>query len=206
MRRWSSSTAAGGPRPSTPNWPPSAPTILRRRSESSFNLIDSHDTIRALTDLGGDKNKLRLMALLQFTTPGAPTIDHGDEAGLTGGKDPDDRRTYPWGQEDQSLLDFYRTIARVRHATPALRTGDFRTLSAPDDGDTYAFARKDGSSAAVVAIQPGRQRPAAHPDSGDLAPDGTVLKDALTNGTPYTVQNGQITVQVNAHWGAVLTP
>src|SRR5205814_3106761 len=41
---------------------------------SSFNLIDSHDTERALNSVGGDKNKLRLLALLQFTTPGAPTI------------------------------------------------------------------------------------------------------------------------------------
>ena len=72
------------------DYPPAAVT-------SSFNLIDSHDTVRALTDAGGDKNTLRLMALLQFTTPGAPTIYYGDEAGMTGGKDPDDRRTYPGG-------------------------------------------------------------------------------------------------------------
>ena len=100
--------------------------------QASLNLINSHDTERALTLAGGDKNRLRQMALLQFTTPGAPTIYYGDEAGLAGGKDPDDRRTYPWGQEDASLLDFYRTLATIRHATPALRSGDWRTLNAPD--------------------------------------------------------------------------
>lgn len=173
---------------------------------ASFNLIGSHDTERALTLAGGDKNKLRLMALLQFTSPGAPTIYYGDEAGLEGGKDPDDRRTYPWGQEDQSLLDFYRTLARIRHATPALRTGDWRTLNAPNSGDTYAFARKDGASVAVVAFNRGGSDTTLDLALGDLVPDGTVLHDQLRTGTTYTVQGGKINLGVNARWGALLLP
>src|SRR5262249_21617345 len=151
-------------------------------------------------------NKLRLLALLQFTVPGAPTIYYGDEAGLTGGRDPDDRRTYPWGHEDQALIDYYRTLAALRHKTLALRSGHWRTLSAPPGGDTDASARKDGASIAVVAFNRGTSDQRLTLQLGDLAADGTVLKDALTNGTPYTVQGGQITVQVGAKWGALLTP
>ena len=48
-----------------------------------------------------------------MTWPGAPTIYYGDEAGVCGFTDPDNRRTYPWGREDQEMLRFYREIIRV---------------------------------------------------------------------------------------------
>ena len=78
-----------------------------------MNLLDSHDTERILwtltpgvettaakelnaTNLAAGKARLRLASLIQFTVPGAPTVYYGDEVGVTGDDDPDDRRTYPW--------------------------------------------------------------------------------------------------------------
>ena len=79
-----------------------------------MNLLDSHDTERLLWTLTpgtgdhgrqGDRTpptwprasaRQRIAALLQFTMPGAPTVYYGDEVGVTGADDPDDRRTYPW--------------------------------------------------------------------------------------------------------------
>jgi len=173
---------------------------------SSMNLIGSHDTERALTIIGGDKNRLRLMALLQFTSEGAPTVYYGDEAGLAGGRDPDDRRTYPWGSEDQSLIAFYRAISRTRHAVSALRTGATTRLLVHDDSRLYAYARHDDRSTAVVAMNLGTADQTLDLDVHGLLPDGAVLKDVLTNGTPYTVQAGQIQVKVGADWGALLVP
>ena len=46
----------------------------------------------------------REAAVIQMTWPGAPTLYYGDEAGLTGWTDPDNRRTYPWGHEDTALI------------------------------------------------------------------------------------------------------
>ena len=59
-----------------------------------------------------------------FTVPGAPTLYYGDEAGLEGGRDPWNRRTYPWGREDHSLLVWCRTLGQLRKHTPALRRGE----------------------------------------------------------------------------------
>ena len=59
----------------------------------------------------------------QMTWPGAPTIYYGDEAGLCGFTDPDNRRTYPWGKEDIVLIDFHRDIIRIHKEHEALRTG-----------------------------------------------------------------------------------
>ena len=129
-----------------------------------MNLIDSHDTERALTQVGGDKNRLRLMALLQFTSPGAPTVYYGDEAGLAGGKDPDDRRTYPWGQEDQSLIHYYQTLGDgAPRDLGACAPATTRTLLAHNDNRLYAYARHDDGSTAVVAFNPGAAAPDAHP-------------------------------------------
>ncbi|HMA35108.1 MAG TPA: alpha-amylase family glycosyl hydrolase, partial [Chloroflexia bacterium] len=172
---------------------------------ASMNLIDSHDTPRALT-LVGDKNRLRLLALLQFTSAGAPTIYYGDEAGLAGGADPDDRRTYPWGHEDTSLIAYYRTLAQTRHQLTALRTGQTTTLLVHNDNRLYAYARQDAQGSAVVAFNLGSAEQTLDLDVHALLADGTVLKDVLTNGTPYTVQGGHLQVHVGAVWGALLIP
>ena len=51
---------------------------------------------------------MREAVVMQMTWPGAPTIYYGDEAGVCGFTDPDNRRTYPWGREDQQMLEFHR--------------------------------------------------------------------------------------------------
>jgi glycosidase len=171
---------------------------------ASMNLIDSHDTQRALTSMGGDKNRLRLMALLQFTSLGAPTVYYGDEAGLAGGGDPDDRRTYPWGSEDTSLIDYYKALAQARHAVPALRDGATTTLLIHNDNRLYAYARQDKSSAAIVAFNLGSTPQTLDLDVHALLPDGAAFKDLINNGAAYTVTGGRLQVQVPADWGALL--
>ena len=101
----------------------------------NMNLLGTHDTPRILTalvdDFEGSREELakrhlshnqyytaqeRLMraSFLQFTLPGAPSIYYGDEAGMEGGKDPFNRRTYPWGREDTDLRDHFLRLGRLR--------------------------------------------------------------------------------------------
>ena len=55
--------------------------------------------------------------------PGVPCIYYGDEVGLPGGTDPDNRRFYPWGREDHGLLEHVRSLTAKRQAEPALIKG-----------------------------------------------------------------------------------
>ena len=109
---------------------------------SLMNLIDSHDTARALwvmtpgtSDTAAKeqnrrrrspsgKQRLKLAALLQYTIPGAPTVYYGDEVGVTGGDDPDNRRTYPWadpgGHPNNALLAYYTSLGHL--GTPCSRS------------------------------------------------------------------------------------
>jgi glycosidase len=131
---------------------------------SMLNLLDSHDTNRALyslTVLGDNglteaKERLKLAAIFQFTYIGAPMVYYGDEAGINAPSrgnsgsglaedDPYNRAPYPWTDEagnqnaygpvDNSLVNFYTTLGNIRHVHPALRTGGFDTLVT---GDTTA--------------------------------------------------------------------
>lgn len=103
-------------------------------SEVAFNLLDSHDTPRLLTLAAGDKNKMRLASLFQFTFMGTPCIYYGDEFGMDGDGDPGCRKCMEWNpeQQDHNLFEFYRQLIQIRHEQPALRTGTFTFLEQVD--------------------------------------------------------------------------
>ena len=121
-------------------------------TQVQMNLLDSHDTPRALTCLSGDKNSMKLAYLFQFTYPGAPTIYYGDEIGIDGGHDPDCRKSFNWDESawDKDLRDYTKAVIALRKAHPALRTGSFNAVHV--DNDTYAFERVLGGERIVVAL------------------------------------------------------
>lgn len=111
----------------------------------NMNLLGTHDTPRILTALvdnfDGDRaqcvqrflteeqnalahERLLVASFLQYTLPGAPCLYYADEAGMEGYKDPFNRRTYPWGQEDPALLAHYRALGTLRKGQEALRYGN----------------------------------------------------------------------------------
>ena len=184
---------------------------------SLMNLLDSHDTERLLwtltpagtetraekefdTDnLAAGKQNLKLASLIQFTMPGAPTVFYGDEVGLTGDDDPDDRRTYPWadlgGTPDQGLFAHYQTLADLRQDNAVLTDGDLRILLADDAADVVAYGRKTDSQAAVVLINRSDDPQTGTVPVAGYLPDGTVLENVYAVGDhgpgSITITNGQ---------------
>ncbi|MCR5099491.1 MAG: glycoside hydrolase family 13 protein [Lachnospiraceae bacterium] len=97
----------------------------------------------------------KLGVMMQMTWPGAPTVYYGDEAGVVGFTDPDNRRTYPWDDPDRSLIDFHRDMIFIHKAHEALRTGSFMFLSA---GRNYvSYARFTDLERIVVVINCGSE-------------------------------------------------
>lgn len=111
----------------------------------SMNELSNHDHSRFLTrtnqtvgrtesmgpeaaDANVNKGIMRAAVMLQMTWPGAPTLYYGDEAGVTGWTDPDNRRTYPWGHEDQGLIEYHRKMIRIHKEHEALLTGSLKYL------------------------------------------------------------------------------
>jgi alpha-glucosidase len=134
--------------------------------QSAMNELSNHDHSRFMTRTNGRAARLRdagsdaaaegiqpavyrEAAVIQMTWPGAPTIYYGDEAGLVGFTDPDNRRPYPWGREDQGLIGLHQALARMRREMSFLRESSIKPLCW---GIGYiAYARFDGEHCAVVA-------------------------------------------------------
>ena len=87
----------------------------------------------------------REAVVVQMTWPGAPTIYYGDEAGLCGFTDPDNRRTYPWGKEDVVLIDFHRDIIHIHKENEALRTGSLMFLNGTSANGNHTGSNADGN-------------------------------------------------------------
>ena len=118
---------------------------------TQLNLLNSHDTSRLLTSVGGDRDSLHLATTLLLTFPGAPCIYYGDEVGLPGGQDPDCRRSFP-PEADWDLATFkhHQALIELRYRYPALCTGKYQILYAKDE--VYSFARILDSQVVIVAV------------------------------------------------------
>ena len=146
----------------------------RQVAYCNMNCLGTHDTPRILSTLIDDrdgtreelsrrklspedlqkaKERLCMATVLQYTFPGCPSIYYADETGMEGGKDPFNRRTYPWGREDQTLLEHFRQLGQLRKKYEALRTGDVEFFHA-DDGK-LGFCRSLGHQRIKIYVNRG---------------------------------------------------
>ena len=140
--------------------------------QTAMNELSNHDHSRFLTrtnrragrvgELGSDaasigvkKGIFRDPVVIQMTWVGAPTLYYGDEAGVCGFTDPDNRRTYPWGEEDQSLISFYKEAICIHKENPVLTHGSVRFLTL--DYQFLSYGRFDDENQMVVVVNNGRE-------------------------------------------------
>ncbi|GBD86408.1 neopullulanase [bacterium BMS3Abin03] len=142
------------------------------------NVMDSHDKVRYMAYADGDielnsndaieigwnnppkvdhpssYQKLKLHLAYILTIPGVPVIYYGDEIGMTGAADPDNRRMMRFGsslnQYEKETLKDVSGLIHIRSEHPALRYGDFYTLLANDV--CYAFIRSDLNERILVLL------------------------------------------------------
>ncbi|GJM72837.1 hypothetical protein HMSSN036_50530 [Paenibacillus macerans] len=173
----------------------------QQASEVAFNLLDSHDTPRLLTLCEGNKAKMKLAALFQFTYAGTPCIYYGDEIGLDGAMDPDSRKCMEWDadKQDRELFKFYRELIAVRKELAPLRTGSIRFLIAEAGGSKLAYERKLDGETVLVLLN--------NYDAGqtfEVSAAGASWQDRMS-GQTYKTESGKLTVKLPAYGYAVLT-
>lgn len=111
------------------------------------------------------KARLKLLSVLQYTMPGVPCLYYGDEAGVQGNKDPDNRRTYPWGSEDADLLFHYRMLGLLYHSHSALKDGDFAIT---ERENCLFLLRRNEEETLLTVINPSGERKFFHEPLGKL--------------------------------------
>ena len=158
-----------------------------------FNLLGSHDTPRILTHLGEDIPRLRLAATLLFTYPGVPCIYYGDEIGMVGADDPDNRRCMNWDQStwNTDLRAYFKQLIHLRRSSPALSHGGFQLLYA--EGNTVAFMREAPQERLLIVARRAEDELAALPVRSAALPDGTHLHELLT-GAESVVSGGMLSL------------
>lgn len=87
--------------------------------------------------------------VIQMTWPGAPTIYYGDEVGVCGWTDPDNRRSFPWGNENMTLLNLHKSLISIRKALKVLRSGSIKFLHGEHMVISYGRFNKDNKIVVV---------------------------------------------------------
>ncbi|MDY6874354.1 MAG: glycoside hydrolase family 13 protein [Chloroflexota bacterium] len=175
----------------------------RQNALAQLNLLDSHDTPRFLSMVSENKDLFRLATLFQMTYPGAPCIYYGNEIGMTGGRDPENRAPFPWDESrwDHDLRNAVKTYAHLRTAHRVLRTGEFVPVFG--EGRRIAYLRHLGRERILMAINvSGTPWDLDIPVKAHLS-DGAVMKDLL-GGDGAVVEEGRLRKGTVQPWqGAV---
>lgn len=118
------------------------------RTNRMVGRVGTAGTAAASQDI--DEAIFKQGVVMQMTLPGAPTLYYGDEAGVCGWTDPDNRRTYPWGYENFEILEFYRETIAIHRQHKVFKTGSYKPLV--EQRDLLCYGRLDMDNAAFVAI------------------------------------------------------
>jgi glycosidase len=191
-------------------------------SRNQMNLLGSHDTARILTECNGDEDLAKLAAVIQFTWVGTPSIYYGDELGMAGGADPDNRRGMAWStlapfatssrplretpnqSRARSFLELYKKLIKLRNSNPVLQSGDPVRLQADDATQTAAYARTLNGQTAIIAINRSGQPRTVTLNPRAWSPEPGAYTDALSGRTyPATTR---ISLPLRPKSAAILMP
>lgn len=145
--------------------------------DSLMNLLSTHDTERILTSLAGEpalnrgrewqaqqkmneqqiengKILLKLASCLLYTLPGVPCVYYGDEILTQGYRDPFNRKSFDWSRatDENEILNWYKTLGKIRNACPALASGEF--LPVQWENDFVSFLRVCDEGEIFVVVNP----------------------------------------------------
>jgi glycosidase len=204
------------------------------RSAVMLNLVDSHDTdrlssmvlnpdewfdhrcnvrdnrdyqIRKPADAERAAQKLALV--FQMTCIGVPSVYYGDEAGMWGGDDPDERKPMLWpdmqfedevvhpfgaprprdaNKLDQGLFEFYKKVIAIRKSSAAFTTGGFHTLVADDQRQVLAYLRQAETAKAIVIFNNGATQQPVDVPLADAKGWRDVLNDTAVHANKEGIQ------------------
>ena len=194
---------------------------------TSMNQLSNHDHSRFLTrtnmrigrlhtvgsQLADNEIKKSIMyeaVIFQLTWPGAPTLYYGDEAGLTGWTDPDNRRPYPWGKEDKNMIAFHKEAIKIRKNYSALKTGSLEYLH--NEHGVLSFARWDENHKLAIILNNNDKSVVINLPVWKIdILDGNMFTLIVTNNDSYStkrkhyhVVNGFMEIFMNSYSSAIL--
>ncbi|MDY3908875.1 MAG: glycoside hydrolase family 13 protein [Eubacterium sp.] len=196
-------------------------------AQVAMNELSNHDHSRFLTrtnhmvgrtafagpmaaNMGVNPAVMRMAVVAQMTWVGAPTVYYGDEAGLCGWTDPDNRRSYPWGNEDKEMILFHKEMIRIHRDYSALKTGSLIYLHS--EQGLIGYGRFDDKDKFFVLLQVGGEPREVEVDAWRIGMEDGQSMACMMNSSKdgfhmssdcRRVENGKIRVPVGTD-GAVV--
>ena len=195
---------------------------------SAMNQLSNHDHSRFLTrtnhkagrlaELGSEAAEegvnfsvMKEAMMMQMTWPGAPTIYYGDEAGVCGFTDPDNRRTYPWGNANYPLIDFTRDMIMLHKVNPALIRGSFNFLSCGQNYVSYGRFSSEQQLAVIINSSDTTFEVDIPVWKAGMPKNGMAEQIMMTNVKGYSIlpvktpiADGNVHIKLEAYMGIVL--
>ncbi|MGJ9457679.1 glycoside hydrolase family 13 protein [Oceanobacillus sp. CF4.6] len=128
-------------------------------NEAAFNLLGSHDTPRVLTLCNNNKQRAKLLYLLQLSFKGTPCIYYGDEIGMTGKNDPDCRNCMVWEEDKQdiNLKLFIKKLIQLRKSEAAFgNKGNIQIIESSAESNHLVYSKKYNNETIYIIINPGK--------------------------------------------------
>ena len=191
--------------------------------------LGNHDVLRIATDIAGNNegawgntadwmaggssvdqwdiiNRISMGLTFTLTQPGVPLLYYGDEIGLAGGEDPDNRRMMSFAPylsaNEEELLSRVQAIGQARVGSEALRRGERVQLWVEQDVLAYALDN-GGGDVAIVAMNRGGDR-TLDLNVSALGVGGATFTDQIGGGS-YTESGGTLSVQLGSWQYLILT-
>jgi glycosidase len=191
---------------------------LYPRPDLLVTFLGLHDTRRFMSESGATVQGLKLALTFLTTARGIPLLYYGDEIGMKGGDDPDNRRDFPGGfpgdarsafvpegrtPDEENVRSHAKKLLQIREELEPLRKGSMRELLVSDQA--WVFLRSYKGEAVVVALNNGSNPVALDvPAGGTGLPPGTPLEDRL-GGAPVTV-GPSLRLELPARGACILAP
>ena len=205
-------------------------SMLTPSLQVAMNELSNHDHSRFLTrtnhivgraehvgakaaEEGVNYAVMREAVTVQMTWVGAPTVYYGDEAGVCGFTDPDNRRTYPWGRENKELLAFHKEMIRIHKQEKPLRKGSIKLLYA--ERNVLAYARFQEDEQIIVILNNSKDLKeltvpvwfAGVPKQGRMERFMYTYEEGYTTEyDEFIVENGEIVINMGRHSAIVMKP
>ena len=185
---------------------------LYQNPSTLVTFLGNHDVLRFMSEPGATPEQLKLAFTLLFTVRGVPSIYYGDEIGMKGGPDPENRHDFPGGwkgdshnafestgrtAEEGAIWNYVHQLLSFRAKSEALRHGTMSELALGHD--TWVYARQAGSQTLIVALN-NDKNPA---DLRVAFPGDGHYRDVVGNAPPFVIQNGSGTARLAAHTAAI---
>jgi len=176
-------------------------------ADSLVTFFANHDVPRFLSAAGSSPARLKLAFGLTLTLRGIPQLYYGDEIGIPGGGDPDNRRDFPGGwpgdlenafsaegrtAEQQDLFGYVQSLLRLRREHQALQSGKLWHLFS--DETAYVFMRETEEERVLVVFNNSAEPRRLELPLHDTPAQGAAGFTRLLGQATADVSNGEVQI------------